>query len=194
MKKTAATALPPRDRMIEATIGLLRGSGLAGAGMNEIVRLSAAPKGSVYHYFPDGKHQLAREALAVYQGRALAFMEAALASKRSPDAKIKALFAAFARRLEDADFRASCAGGTVVLDLDLEPPVADLRVAIESMFDAFVALIARHVALADPAQNASFAGLVLTAIEGGYVRGRAERSSRAFNEAGQWLAKLAKLG
>lgn len=177
--------------MIEAAIGLLRGSGLAGAGINEIVLRSAAPKGSVYHYFPGGKQQLAREALAVYQERVLAFMEAALAGKRAPDAKIKALFAAFARRLEEGDFRASCAGGTVVLDLDR--PMDDLRGAIDSMFDAFIALIAAHMGFADARRNEAFAGLVLTAIEGAYVRGRAERSSRAFREAGQWLAELAKL-
>lgn len=77
--------------------------------------------------------------------------------------------------------------------LDLEPPIDDLRDAIESMFDAFVALIAAPMTFADARRNASFAGLVLTAIEDGYVRGRAEQSTRAFNEAGQWLAELAKL-
>jgi len=33
--------------------------------------------------------------------------------------------------------------------------------------------------------------LVLTAIEGAYIRCRAERSSRPFREAGAWLSSLA---
>ncbi len=39
---------PPgsRERMVEATIALMRRSGLSGAGINEIVRESGAPKGS----------------------------------------------------------------------------------------------------------------------------------------------------
>jgi AcrR family transcriptional regulator len=34
-----------RERMLEAAITLMRGSGLTGAGINEIVRESGAPKG-----------------------------------------------------------------------------------------------------------------------------------------------------
>jgi hypothetical protein len=51
-------------------------------------------------------------------------------------------------------------------------------------------LIALHVDLGDPRRSRSFAGLVLTAIEGAYIRARAERSGRAFREAGLWLAEL----
>jgi hypothetical protein len=36
----------------------------------------------------------------------------------------------------------------------------------------------------------SFAGLVISAIEGAYIRGRAERTRTAFVEAGEWLARL----
>jgi hypothetical protein len=37
----------------------------------------------------------------------------------------------------------------------------------------------------------SFGGFVLTAIEGAYIRGRAEHTTTAFREAGEWLARLA---
>ncbi len=58
-----------RSRMVEAAIALMRGSGLSGAGINEIVRESGSPKGSVYHFFPGGKVQLCAEALQVYSRR-----------------------------------------------------------------------------------------------------------------------------
>jgi len=191
MKNTPDTPRPARERMLEATIGLLRQSGLAGAGINEIVARSAAPKGSVYHYFPAGKNQLAREALTLYQGRVLAFMRAAMVGKRTPEAKVKALFAAFARRLEEGDFQSSCAAGTVILDLT--PPDESLREVVESMFGAYVAEIAEHFSLENPARTALFARFMLTAIEGSYIRGRAERSGRAFIEAGRWLAELVQV-
>ena len=70
-----------RDRMLETTIDLLRGWGLAGAGINDIVRESGAPKGSVYHHFPGGKLQLASEALVLYAGRVRVFIGEALASR-----------------------------------------------------------------------------------------------------------------
>ena len=191
MKKPLDAHQPARARMLEATIGLLRQRGLVGAGINEIVERSSAPKGSVYHYFPAGKEQLAQEALTLYQGRVLAFMRAAMAGKRTPEAKVKALFAAFARRLEEGGFQSSCAGGTVILDL--MPPDDSLREVVESMFDAFAAVIAEHFVLANPTRTATFAGFMLTAIEGSYIRGRAERSCRAFIEAGRWLAELVKV-
>ncbi|MBK6804952.1 MAG: TetR/AcrR family transcriptional regulator [Betaproteobacteria bacterium] len=50
-----AKGVASRERMLDAAIGLMRHGGLAAAGMNEIVAASGAPKGSVYHHFPDGK-------------------------------------------------------------------------------------------------------------------------------------------
>lgn len=178
-----------RERMLEATITLMRRSGLSGAGINEIVRESGAPKGSVYHFFPQGKKQIVSEALAVYSPRVLAFMEAALGAGRTPGGRVRALFRAFAERLEQGEFGSSCAAGAVCLDLDED--LEGVRLAIAATFDDWTALIARQLGFADERRARSFAGLLLTAIEGGYIRGRAERSSRPFLEAGQWLAELA---
>ena len=178
-----------RQRMIEATIDLMRSSGLSGAGINEIVRASGAPKGSVYHFFPGGKQQIAAEALTAYSQRVMAFIEAALASQKSPPLKVRALFNAFARRVEEAQFRKSCAAGTVCLDLDAD--LEALRGVVADAFDAWAAVIARHFAQGNGRAARSFAGLLLTAFEGAYIRARAERSSRPFEEAGTWLAELA---
>jgi TetR/AcrR family transcriptional repressor of lmrAB and yxaGH operons len=175
--------------MLEATIELLRGFGLAGAGINDIVRVSGAPKGSVYHHFPGGKLQIASEALALYAGRVRAFIGESLASRSAPADKVRALFEAFARRIEAADYRRSCAVGTVGLDLgeDLEPVRGVLAAALESWMEE----IAAQVELDSAARTRAFAGLVMTAIEGAYVRCRVERSPQPFREAGRWLATLA---
>ena len=42
---------------------LFRRQGYAGTGLNDIVELSGAPKGSLYHYFPDGKASIAEAAV-----------------------------------------------------------------------------------------------------------------------------------
>lgn len=181
--------LGSRDRMLEAAISLMRGSGLTGAGINEIVRVSGAPKGSVYHFFPQGKAQIASEALTVYSKRVMAFIDQALASERQEGAKVSALFRAFARRVEEGDFRQSCAVGTVTLDLDAD--LQQLQTILGDAFSQWAALIGEHLDLGDAVRTQSFAGLILTSIEGAYVRCRAERSSRAFTEAGEWLAILA---
>src|SRR5512145_2489365 len=160
-------ALPPtagtRQRLIDAAITLLRGSGLSGAGINEIVRASGAPKGSVYHFFPAGKQQIVAEAIDLYAERVQAFIEDALASRSAPADKVRALFEAFARRAEEGGFQSSCAVGTV--GLDLNPEFAGLRQVLERALDAWIAQIADHFDNGDVRQARSFAGLLMSAIE-----------------------------
>ena len=186
----AAAPSPPgsRERMLETTIDLMRGFGLSGAGINDIVRASGAPKGSVYHFFPGGKLQLATEALALYAPRVRAFIGQALAVPGPPPDKVRALFDAFARRVAAADHRRGCAVGAVGLDLgdDIEP----VREVLAAALRDWQAEIAVHVDLGTAARTRAFAGLVLTAIEGAYVRCRIERSPQPFREAGAWLATL----
>ncbi len=181
-----------RERLLDAATTLLRRSGLSGAGINEIVRASGAPKGSVYHHFPGGKAQIATEALARHAGAVAAFVERAVAGRRSPPQKLTALFEAFAGRVEQGGFVLSCPAGTVCLDL--EPGMDDLRRAVADSFDAYALAIARHFPLSTPQRTRSFAGLVVTAIEGAYLRCRAEESGEPFREAGRWLATLLRDG
>jgi TetR/AcrR family transcriptional repressor of lmrAB and yxaGH operons len=190
MKAAPLSSNAPRQRLIEAAIALMRRTGLSGAGINEIVRESGAPRGSVYYYFPGGKQQIVEEGLEEYTQRVVAFIDASLAARRAPGAKIRALFDAFAERIEEGDFRRSCAAGTICLDLDEQ--AEGLRLAVAGALDQYVAAIAGHLAFRDRRRALSFAGLVLSAIEGAYIRGRADRSGDPFREAGRWLAILAE--
>lgn len=178
--------------MVDAAIELMRSSGLSGAGINEIVRASSAPKGSVYHFFPAGKQQIVAESLDVYSGRVMAFIEQVLARDGAPGERVRRLFEAFARRVEEGRFQRSCAFGAVCLDLDAS--LDGLRGMVEAAFDDWRGLIARYIDLGEPRRTRSYAGLVLTAIEGAYIRARAERSGRPFREAGEWLGVLAGAG
>src|SRR6266545_7854388 len=156
MKRQATAAVGTRDRLLEASIALLRRSGLSGAGINEIVRASGAPKGSVYHFFPNGKQQITEEALVQYTQRVVAFIDAAMSAKRTPGAKVRALFDAFAQRLEQGEFQSSCAAGCVCLDLDAD--LEDLRVVVAASLAQYRNAIAVHFPLRDRRRAESFAG------------------------------------
>jgi TetR/AcrR family transcriptional regulator, lmrAB and yxaGH operons repressor len=65
MIKKNATSVPPtgdapdtRARILGAALRLFRKRGYHGAGLNDILELAQAPKGSLYHHFPDGKEQI----------------------------------------------------------------------------------------------------------------------------------------
>jgi len=192
MPSTTDAAPTPgaKDRILEAAIFLMKQSGLTGAGINQLLARSGAPKGSVYYYFPEGKQQITGEALRLYAQRVAVAFERALSSKRKPGDKIRALFRFVADRFEEGAFEQSCAAGAVTLDLDAE--VIAIRPIIAAAFASWQAVIAKHLPIRSRARRESLAGLVLSTIEGAYIRGRAERSKNAFLQAGEWLAQLAQ--
>ena len=171
---------------IESAMALMRQSGLSGAGINQVLAHSGAPKGSMYHYFPGGKLQLVGEALEEHGMRVAQALDAALSSRSRPADKVRVLFRSVAERLEQSKFEQSCAAGASALDLNAE--VADLAPVIAAIFADWRETIAKHFVTLGKSRRKAFAGLILSALEGAYVRGRAERSAAALLEAGEWLA------
>ncbi|MEM8530808.1 MAG: TetR/AcrR family transcriptional regulator [Chloroflexota bacterium] len=54
---------PTRINMIETTARLIERQGFAATGLNQILKESKAPRGSLYYHFPDGKEELVTEAI-----------------------------------------------------------------------------------------------------------------------------------
>ncbi len=52
-----------KDLFINTAASLFANKGYHATGISEILKMSNAPKGSLYYYFPQGKEQLADEAL-----------------------------------------------------------------------------------------------------------------------------------
>ncbi|MEY8843778.1 TetR/AcrR family transcriptional regulator [Bacillus safensis] len=48
-----------KDKIIQTAALLLRKQGYHATGLNQIIRESGTPKGSLYYYFPNGKEELA---------------------------------------------------------------------------------------------------------------------------------------
>lgn len=189
MATLPASKAGTRERVLAATAVLMRRSGYAGFGLAEILAEGRAPKGSLYHFFPDGKRQIIAEALQAHAAEVLALYERALARPGTPGQKVRRLLALPARRLRASGYLLSCPGGTVALDLNEDLEV--VRAVVDRYFQAMIDLFARHLGIADRRRAESFADLLLTTVEGAYIRGRAEHSTRAFERAASWLADLA---
>ncbi|MEW5870061.1 MAG: TetR/AcrR family transcriptional regulator [Chloroflexota bacterium] len=52
-----------RTQILLTMARLIEKQGYHATGLNEIIRESGAPKGSLYYYFPDGKEQIGAEAI-----------------------------------------------------------------------------------------------------------------------------------
>jgi TetR/AcrR family transcriptional regulator, lmrAB and yxaGH operons repressor len=177
-----------RDQILEAAITLIKQSGLSGSGINQILEHSGAPRGSLYYYFPGGKQQIVIESLTLYGDRVAGAFERVLSSKKTPADKISALFHFVADRFTEGLFAQSCAVGAVTLDLGAD--TAKIQLLVETIFKSWQAIIAQHLPIINAVRRDSLAGLILSMIEGAYVRGRAERSAQPFLEAEAWFVGI----
>src|SRR5207249_1860292 len=61
-----------RARMVRSAASLIRTRGVAGTSFSDVLADSGAPRGSIYHHFPEGKEQLAADAIKWTSERVLA--------------------------------------------------------------------------------------------------------------------------
>ncbi len=100
---------------MEATAQLMRVQGYHATGLNQIVEESQAPKGSLYHFFPQGKEELAAEALSLSAGRMLERLRDLFTHHRLKDALSMLVEKAIAD-LEASDYQLGCPLAVVALE------------------------------------------------------------------------------
>ncbi|MNS30804.1 putative HTH-type transcriptional regulator YxaF [compost metagenome] len=117
-KNKAATdnRVPHRIRLIETTARLLQVQGYRNTGLNQILDESGAPKGSLYHYFPGGKEELAAAAIAHAATDVATRLTAICAAEATPQSAIDAVLDHFIAELEGSGFQKGCPVATVALE------------------------------------------------------------------------------
>jgi TetR/AcrR family transcriptional repressor of lmrAB and yxaGH operons len=185
-----APAQKHRKPIVDAAVKLFRRKGYSGTGLNDIVDESGSPKGSLYHYFPDGKQSIAVAAIEEAGRRVL--LTLADLSRRTP--KSSQVVKAHARLLGDwmgkSNFRDGCPMTTVLLELAPQD-----RAIAEAGRKAYAARIdfLRNLLLAEgfsPARAQSLALLCTSALQGALIQARVERSAKPLLIAAEELASL----
>ena len=172
--------------MLDAAQTLMREQGLVGAGIQQVVKLSRAPIGSVYHHFPRGKNQLASEALRIHGEKARTLLVAAFGTKKPLARRLRVFFRGAAKAFEAAGARKGCAVGAVTLDLGRHDEA--LRGVCEEIFASWVDAVAPLLPWRSARKRRAFALAIVTAIEGAFILGRAQKSGAPFIAAGEMLA------
>lgn len=169
---------PPRERMVSSAMALICRQGVSGTGMREVVAHADAPRGSLQHYFPDGKEQLVREALAL-AGRTAARTVGRLRDSGEPfrpSDVFAAMVTAWRRWLTESDYAQGCPVVATVADATTGSPA--LRTAAAEAFDTWQAGVEQALTASGvPAtRTGSLAALLLSALEGAIAMSRARRS------------------
>jgi AcrR family transcriptional regulator len=169
-------AASTRERMLRSTALLMRERGARATSIDEVLRHSGAPRGSVYHHFPGGREQLLAEAVD-YAGDVVAEAIARWAPEELL-AGFDRFVAAYRKTLLATDFRAGCPVVAVAVEArEDEDAAAPVRAAAAfARWDA--ALVDRFAAAGiAPGRACELATLVLAAVEGALVLARSRRST-----------------
>ena len=179
-----------RQPIVNAAVTLFRQQGYAGTGLNDIIDVSGAPKGSLYHYFPTGKTSIAVAAVEE-AGRHVAETTARLAAETRSTAE---LMRAHARLLAGwmwaSGFRDGCPITTVLLEL--APEDRGVAEAGRKAYDARIAVLKEKLT-ADgfpPERADRLAILCVSTLQGALIQSRVERSGAPLETAADELARM----
>jgi AcrR family transcriptional regulator len=163
--------------MIDGAIRLLAKQGLQATSFSEVLALTGAPRGSVYHHFPEGKDQLVSAAV----DRAGAHALHALDGKQGVSAEeVTTVFLALWRELL---VRSDCGAGCAVLAVTVATDSQELLQHAGAVFRAWrgqLAALFEQGGLTEK-EASQFAAILVAASEGAVVLSRAEQSLEPFD-------------
>ncbi len=179
-----------RDAIVNAAVTLFRRRGYSATGLNDIVELSGAPKGSLYHYFPNGKLSIAEAAVRTAAQNVSTTYARLAEEHKSPGKLVRAYGKLLAGWMKDSHFRSGSPIATVLLETAPDDPAitAAGREAYASRSEAFAQRLA---SLGVPQPRAKrLARLVTAAMEGSLIQARVDQSDEAIIAAATELEKL----
>lgn len=194
MKDPKGHAMPAdtRDRIVAATCELFRRQGMTGTGLKQIAQSAGAPFGSIYHFFPGGKAQLADEAIrasgAMYRDLVMAVFDQG--GLDLPET-IRTAFTTAADNLMATDYADACPIATIALEVASTDET--LRRATADVFTDWIEQGTERITgsgLPHTVRRRLILGFI-SSLEGAFVLSRALRSPEPLLAAGEAVAAAA---
>jgi len=169
-------AIPTRARILYASAELFRRQGYAATGLKQIAAESEATLGSVYHFFPGGKQQLADEVLRVGGRFFLALYETIAAGAVDLVSAVRDFFDGAGQTLLATGFADACPIATVAGEIASTNEV--LRAAVADTFESWLDALAEDAVEAgiEADRARALALSVLALLEGAFLLSRSLRS------------------
>jgi len=178
-------AVKTDQRIVRSMWELLRVQGYTATGIQQLARAAGAPTGSIYHHFRGGKREVAAAALRDSGAAYIQLLPLLLDQHADLPAAIEAAFAAAADDIADTGWANMCPVVTVAGEIaDTEPELRQVAAeVIASWIDEGSRYLAgRGLSRAD-ARAAMYT--LLTALEGGFMLARAQRTAEPLLAAGR---------
>ncbi len=166
-----------RQTLIETTAKLMRAKGYAAMGLQDIVKTSGIPKGSLYHHFAGGKEELAAESIHHSGKKMITSLTLLAQNTGGPVEGVRAFCDYYIGQLEQSGYRNGCPLATVALETAADAPM--VQKACASAFQNLSALLSDFlVEKGVPTKKAEETGLLsLTLLEGALLLSKAKNDT-----------------
>lgn len=160
--------------MVESAAILMRERGVGATSFSEVLAHSGAPRGSIYHHFPEGKSQLIAEATR-WAGRFIAAGEEFALKDDDPRQAVEAAYAFWRALLTESDFGQGCPVVAATVSAEDMPVVREAAAEAFRSWETPIAESLERNGLPRDRANA-LATLTIASFEGAVIMARAERS------------------
>ncbi|MCR8659682.1 TetR/AcrR family transcriptional regulator [Paenibacillus endoradicis] len=165
-----------RELLIETASKLFRIRGYYGVGLKDILNESGVPKGSLYHYFPNGKEELAIEAINHTRALVIKDIQAKLDEVADPIEAIQAHILQLSEIFSESDNLLGVPIGTIAAETysTCEP----IRIVCQSAFENWQSLYSKKLLEAgySEKQSKELSIVINALIEGGIIYSQTSNS------------------
>lgn len=184
-----ARKIVERSDAIPILAEIFREHGFAGASLSEITERTGLGKGSLYHYFPDGKEEMAKAVLDDVANWFETNVFAPLRESEDPGAGIDHMFKAVIRFFHSG--RRICLVGTFALDDTRDRFASEVQAYFAAWIRVLAAALKRHGLDTKAARET--AEEVVAGIQGALVLARSQDDPRVFTRAIKRLHQRTKV-
>ncbi len=176
-----------RERMVRSAASLIASKGVSATSFSDVVADSGAPRGSIYHHFPEGKQQLATEAIQWTSDRVVAYLRAG--TETTPEAVLARFIQLWRQVVVASSASSGCVVAGVALDTGAEDGLMDVA---RETFRSWEAILAGQLEQTGiPAGRARGISLAtLAGMEGALILCRAEGSVQPLDDVAEELMRL----
>ena len=182
-----------REKILQTASELMEKQGYHGTGLNEIIQKSGAPKGSLYYYFPEGKEQLAGEAILRAGQIVSERFRTTTAKEPNPAQAIHDFLYKIAKRMEETKFYT----GSTMTMIAMETAAESKRIN-KACQEAYSMLIGAfkdklHKGGMDESQAGDMAEMVIAAVEGGIILSRTYQDANHLRRIADHIFQMLKV-
>jgi TetR/AcrR family transcriptional repressor of lmrAB and yxaGH operons len=179
-----------REKIIQTATDLIENQGYHATGINEIVRKSGAPKGSIYYHFPEGKDGITAEAVRFAGETVAERIRANLSEKTDPAESVQTFLETIAHYVEVSGFRSG--GPLTIVASETATTNENLNQTCREAYDRMRAAFS-EIFLTNGFSNErteSMVWMITAATEGAIILSRTYHSGDPLRKVAKELAAL----